>query len=240
MKTINSERDSHRRRADGRAGRHRQPGAGLQHPVRLGRLADRPPGQHRRRRRPALCAIVQQSGHAATVSKELACQIFEQILEPLLRAGQTATRQTPRKAAARPRARQLTDTTANSAASPCPHLRTPATTPPSTDLLGGGWSPVSAPRSPDCVGATLAGAALLLTGCEFDGAYDLPLPGLTGRRGQLLRGHRRVRRHPQRRAPLAGHGRRRHRRRGDRGRARRLARQDHDAGARRTSSSPTT
>ena len=39
----------------------------------------------------------------------------------------------------------------------------------------------------------------LLTGCDFDGAYDLPLPGSPGRRGRRLRGHRRVRRHAQRR-----------------------------------------
>ena len=32
------------------------------------------------------------------------------------------------------------------------------------------------------LGVVLTALALAATGCEFDGAYDLPLPGLAGRR----------------------------------------------------------
>ena len=88
-----------------------------------------------------------------------------------------------------------------------------------------------------CWSVVLAVAA---SGCKFDGAYDLPLPGLAGLRRQLLRGHRRLRRHPQRRPEVAGDGRRRHRRRGDRRRAGRLARPGHDARQERRRCSPTT
>ena len=84
-------------------------------------------------------------------------------------------------------------------------------------------------------------AACCCLGCKFDGAYDLPLPGRTGRRRRRDHGHRGVRGRRSTSCPaVAGDGRRRHRRRGHRGRAGRLARARSPCWSARTSTCPTT
>ena len=70
----------HRHGADRGAGRDRQPGPGLRHAVRLDRLADRRPAATSRTSTASCARSSQQSGMPA-VSKDLACTIFEQIVE---------------------------------------------------------------------------------------------------------------------------------------------------------------
>ena len=65
---------------------------------------------------------------------------------------------------------------------------------------------------------------MLVSGCKFDGAYDLPLPGGDAESQRRLPGHRRLLRRPQRRAAHRGDGQRHRGRPGHRRRAGRLAR----------------
>ena len=216
----------HRHRADGRAGRDRQPGPRLRHAVR-----------HRSAPGSASAAT---SG-TSTASCARSCSS----------PGLPAVEQGPRLHALRADRRvRSTPSRGRRPRRPCAQAKAAGSEP------GAGRDPrraavqtptrATTPRSSrparGCVvtGARLAGrggrrraAALLLSGCEFDGAYDLPLPGSPVDEDNSLRGHRGVRRHPQRRAPLAGDGRRRHRRRGHRRRAGRLARRGHAADPRR-------
>ena len=138
MKTINSERDSIDTALDGRAGRDQQPDAGLQRSS-PGTIGSRIGIQgHLWDADGFLCAIVQQSD-MPQVSKDLACTIFKQLLEPVednvprpLRreagraAGGPARRSRPGRPGRRPRAADPGAATS------------PTTTPTLTGLLGGG------------------------------------------------------------------------------------------------------
>ena len=123
-----------------------------------------------------LCAIVQQS-QMPQVSKDLACTIFEQLLEPVENnipaiPGGKQGREAGRQGRRHGRRQRGPDPGGRDPGGRDPgalHLRRHA----HDDRAAGRWLMSRLARWL----VLLVAAALLLTSCKFDGAYDLPLPG---------------------------------------------------------------
>ena len=113
-----------------------------------------------------LCSIVQQSD-LPRASKNLACTLFEQLLEPVEGAGPTAKTQV----GGQPTARAAPGRPGVPDRAPAVRRRRQRV----VRLAGRGW--LVNRRLSRLAGVFVLGASVLLSGCEFEGAYDLPLPG---------------------------------------------------------------